>query len=90
MTLASTSARRVVAALAGLAIATLVASCGRQQQGGFHGFPPAAVTTMVMQPKTLPVSYEYVGQTVGSKEVEVRARVRAASSRSVSTPRAAG
>ncbi len=28
-----------------------------------------------MQPKTIPVSYEYVGQTVGSKEVEVRARV---------------
>ena len=28
-----------------------------------------------MQPKTLPVSYEYVGQTAGSKEVEVRARV---------------
>ena len=75
MTLASPSVRRVVTALAGLAIATLVASCGRQQQGGFHGFPPAAVTTMVMQPKTLPVSYEYVGQTVGSKEVEVRARI---------------
>jgi membrane fusion protein (multidrug efflux system) len=30
---------------------------------------------MVMQPRTLPVSYEYVGQTTGSKEVEVRARV---------------
>jgi membrane fusion protein (multidrug efflux system) len=29
----------------------------------------------VLQPKTLPVSYEYVAQTVGSKEVEVRARV---------------
>jgi len=75
MTQASSFARRVVATLTVLVIATLVAACGRQQQSGFHGFPPAAVTTMVMQPRTLPVSYEYVGQTVGSKEVEVRARV---------------
>ena len=75
MPLAPSSARRFVAAFAGLAIVALVASCGRGQQGGFHGFPPAAVTTLVLQPKTLPVGYEYVAQTVGSKEVEVRARV---------------
>ena len=37
--------------------------------------PPAQVTTMTVEPKTIPVSYEYVGQTTGSKEVEVRARV---------------
>jgi membrane fusion protein (multidrug efflux system) len=30
---------------------------------------------MVVQPRTLPVTYEYVGQTQGVKEVEVRARV---------------
>ena len=60
-------------AVAGLAL--LVAACGPAPQGGFHGFPPAAVTTLVLQPRTLPVSYEYVGQTAGSKEVEVRARV---------------
>lgn len=57
------------------AAAALVAACGQNPQGGFGGFPPAAVTTLVVQPKTLPVSYEYVGQTAGSKEVEVRARV---------------
>ena len=56
-------------------LALLVAACGPAPQGGFHGFPPAAVTTLVLQPRTLPVSYEYVGQTAGSKEVEVRARV---------------
>lgn len=60
-------------AVGGLAL--LVAACDRAPQGGFHGFPPAAVTTLVAQPRTLPVSYEYVGQTAGSKEVEVRARV---------------
>jgi membrane fusion protein (multidrug efflux system) len=33
------------------------------------------VTTITVAPRTLPVEYEYVGQTTGSKEVEVRARV---------------
>jgi len=60
---------------AALAAVAIVAACGQQQQGGFHGFPPAQVTTMVVQPRTLPATYEYVGQTAGSKEVEVRARV---------------
>jgi len=54
----------------------LIAACGpSQQQGGFQGFPPSEVTTFVVQPKAVPASYEYVGQTAGSKEVEVRARV---------------
>jgi membrane fusion protein (multidrug efflux system) len=52
----------------------LAAACGPSQQG-HGGFPPTAVTTLTVQPRTLPVSYEYVGQTTGSKEVEVRARV---------------
>jgi membrane fusion protein (multidrug efflux system) len=59
-----------------LALALLAAACGPSPPGGgFSGFPPAAVTTQVVQPRTLPVGYEYVGQTVGSKEIEVRARV---------------
>jgi membrane fusion protein (multidrug efflux system) len=62
-----------------LALAVAVAACGKspQQQagGGFHGFPPAAVTVQAIQPQTFPVSFEYVGQTQGSKDVEVRARV---------------
>ena len=29
----------------------LVAACGQAPQGGFHGFPPAAVTTLVLQPR---------------------------------------
>ena len=68
---AHSPAARAFAAIA----VTLLAACGPAPQGGFHGFPPAAVTTLVLQPRTLPVSYEYVGQTAGSKEVEVRARV---------------
>ena len=59
-----------------LLLARCVAACGQAQQGGgFHGFPPAEVTTLKVEPKTLPASFEYVGQTTGSKEVEVRARV---------------
>ncbi|MEO8304645.1 MAG: efflux RND transporter periplasmic adaptor subunit [Betaproteobacteria bacterium] len=69
------SPRRAASLVSIATVATLVAACGQAPQSGFHGFPPAAVTTLVVQPKTLPVSYEYVGQTAGSKEVEVRARV---------------
>ncbi len=54
----------------------LLAACGKGQEGqGFHGFPPAEVTTLTLAPRMIPVTYEYVGQTTGSKEVEVRARV---------------
>ena len=57
-------------------LAVLLAACGQgQQQQAFHGFPPAQVTTVKIEPQTLPAVYEYVGQTTGSKEVEVRARV---------------
>lgn len=58
-----------------LVLAALLAACGQQPQEGFHGFPPAQVTTIKVEPRTLPATYEYVGQTTGSKEVEVRARV---------------
>ncbi len=57
-----------------VAIPLLVAGCGQSQQG-FQGFPPPEVTTFVVEPKAVPATYEYVGQTAGSKEVEVRARV---------------
>jgi membrane fusion protein (multidrug efflux system) len=58
------------------ALIAALAACGQGQQGGgFQGFPPAEVTTFKVEPKTLPATYEYVGQTTGSKEVEVRARV---------------
>ncbi len=53
----------------------VLAACGPQQGGGPGGFPTAEVAVMTVQPKTVPVSYEYTGQTAGSREVEVRARV---------------
>jgi membrane fusion protein (multidrug efflux system) len=61
--------------LAALALVAL-AGCGDQgQQGGFHGFPPAPVTLLEVKTATVPVQFEYVGQTAGSKEAQVRARV---------------
>ncbi len=73
----STIIRRIPALFVSATLAALLLSaCGKSpQDGGFHGFPPAQVTTMTVQPKSIPASYEYVGQTAGSKEVEVRARV---------------
>ena len=59
-------------------LAAAVAGCGPSQPkggGGFAGFPPAEVTVVSVQPRTFPVTFEYTGQTTGSKDVEVRARV---------------
>jgi membrane fusion protein (multidrug efflux system) len=36
---------------------------------------PAEVNVVTVEPRSIPVSFEYVGQTAGSREVEVRARV---------------
>jgi len=59
-----------------LALVALLAACGQKPQGGgFHGFPPADVTVQPVALQTFPVTFEYVGQTQGSKDVEVRARV---------------
>ncbi|HEY5898678.1 MAG TPA: efflux RND transporter periplasmic adaptor subunit [Burkholderiales bacterium] len=44
-------------------------------KGGPMGMPPPEVTTITVAPRSLPVVFEYVGQTAGSREVEVRARV---------------
>jgi membrane fusion protein, multidrug efflux system len=39
------------------------------------GMPPAQVSVVTVEAKELPASFEYTGQTLGSREVEVRARV---------------
>jgi membrane fusion protein (multidrug efflux system) len=62
-------------------LAVYLAACdpssGNQGPGGHGGgMPPAAVSTMTVQPKAVLAPFEYTGQTAGSREVEVRARVR--------------
>ncbi len=59
-----------------LVLATTLAACGKAGPGGgFHGMPPAMVTYEVVVARDVPVEREYVGQTNGSREVEIRARV---------------
>jgi membrane fusion protein (multidrug efflux system) len=66
-----------------VSVAAVVAACspsnGREKGGGGHGpgggMPPSEVTVMTATQEALPVTWEYVGQTAGSREVEVRARV---------------
>ncbi|HSB49015.1 MAG TPA: efflux RND transporter periplasmic adaptor subunit [Burkholderiales bacterium] len=58
------------------ALALLAAGC--QPNGGGHpggGFPPPVVSVTTVAIRDVPVSYEYVAQTAGFREVEVRARV---------------
>jgi membrane fusion protein (multidrug efflux system) len=70
------SRRRLARGLA-IAAVSLLAACGRGDppQAGPGAFPPAPVSLAEVRPATLPVRFEYVGQTAGSREAEVRARV---------------
>src|SRR5688500_15038308 len=67
-----------------MCVAVVHAACsptnGSEKGGKGHGpmgggMPAAEVTVVTAEAQPLPVSWEYVGQTVGSREVEVRARV---------------
>ena len=66
-----------------IALVLLLAACGQgngDKGGKGHGapgagMPPAQVNVVVVAPRPLPEAFEYVGQTAGSREVEVRARV---------------
>jgi membrane fusion protein (multidrug efflux system) len=60
--------------LLSLSLALLLAACGPSGQHG-GGFPPPLVSVMTVETKTLPATFEYTGQTLGSREIEVRARV---------------
>jgi len=57
-----------------LAVTAALAACGKsapkvQQQ------PPVPVSVVAVQPQNVPVSYEFVGQANGYRQVQVRARV---------------
>lgn len=69
-------ARALRIGAAAVAVAVIAAcSQGSAQQGGGPAFPPAPVTLMTIAASTVPVRFEYVGQTAGAKDAEVRARV---------------
>src|SRR5690242_19482269 len=66
----------LIIGLLGVMAALVLAGCGQSQsKTAFAGFPPAEVSVVSVAPRSFPVAFEYVGQTAGSKDVEVRARV---------------
>ena len=72
--------KHFVPAMLGAVIAACSPSNGQDKGGKGHGpmgggMPASEVSVVTAEAQTLPVSWEYVGQTIGSREVEVRARV---------------
>ena len=65
-----------VTVLATVAVLTACSRNGQAQGAGGGGMPPALVSTQTVKPVSVPVRFEFVGQTAGSKEAEVRARVQ--------------
>lgn len=68
----------IASLLVPLTLAVALAGCGRAggaDQPAAGGPPPAAVSVQEATLETLPAVFEYVGQTAGSRDVEVRARV---------------
>jgi membrane fusion protein (multidrug efflux system) len=54
---------------------TLLAGCGKEDAKAPPQRPPVDVTVMTVAARDTPVSFEFVGQTQSSREVEIRARV---------------
>ena len=64
-----------------LSLGFAVAGCGQsgadsKGHGPGGGMPPPEVSVVKVEPQSQPVAFEYVGQTAGSREAEVRARVQ--------------
>ena len=72
------SSRDIASSLPALAAAVVLNRCSRTQEPKAQaaaGAPPAPVVAQKVEAQDIPAVYEYVGQTAGSSEVEVRARV---------------
>lgn len=77
MTLMPANPFSLLATLIGAGLlAVSIAGCN-QPAGGPPGgaMPPASVSVLTVESRDVPVRYEYVAQTAGFREVEVRARV---------------
>src|SRR5712664_2058789 len=64
-----------VSALSIAAAASLLSGCEPANSQPHAGLPPPEVAVVTVQPQSVPATFEYIGQTAGSREVEVRARV---------------
>ena len=56
-------------------VAVLSGCSGHADEGAAMAFPPPQVNVLAVAPQDLPVEREYIGQTKGSREVEIRPRV---------------
>jgi membrane fusion protein (multidrug efflux system) len=63
------------AALAAIVLGALVSGCNKPAAQPAAQMPPPEVNAVTVQPRDVPVTFEYVGQTAGVREVEVRPRV---------------
>src|SRR5258705_11775071 len=67
-----------LAAASALSIAAavpLLAGCEPANSQPHAGMPPREVAVVTVQPQSVPGKFEYIGQTAGSREVEVRGGV---------------
>src|SRR5262249_9594846 len=62
-------------ALLAAAAAAFLAGCQQATSQPHAGMRAPAVSVVTIEPQSVPATFEYVGQTAGSREVEVRARV---------------
>ena len=65
--------RAIIVALA--SIGSLAAGACRKEPPKAEARPPAEVTVMKAEPRDLPITFEYVGRTLSSHQVDIRARV---------------
>lgn len=64
---------RLLLSLTVLALAACTSDA--QEHGAVQAPPPPSVEVLEVTPRPVPVAHEYVGQTMGSREVEIHARV---------------
>jgi membrane fusion protein (multidrug efflux system) len=65
----------VTRSLIAAAALMVLSACQQSQSQAPGGMPPPEVSAVVVQPRDLPATFEYVGQIAGVREVEVRPRV---------------
>jgi membrane fusion protein (multidrug efflux system) len=67
--------RSILVSLGAIAL-VLCAGCGRDGGSPAGALPPPPVKVMTVEPRDLPLYREFVGQTRGRQDVDVRARVQ--------------